>query len=165
MTLGGQRRGRALVITAACVAVLLVVGRWLAVETAEHAWAATVREGPVYLDLRNKARLLHWLVIAVSMLWGCGNLYIVYRAIGSVQMPRRIGNLEIVEAVPQRFLLTLAVAIGIVFGLGLSWGTGDWWREAFLANAPTPVVFGHSDPVLHQDAGYYIAQLPWAIER
>lgn len=164
MTLGGQRRGRALLVTAACVAVLLVAGRWLAVETAERAWAATVRGGPVYLEIRTLQRLLHWLVIGVSMVWGAGNLYIVYRAIGSVQMPRRIGNLEIVEAVPQRLLLTLAIVIGILFGLGLSWGTGDWWREAFLANAPA-VVFGRVDPILHKEAGFYAAQLPWAIER
>lgn len=160
---GGRRRGRALLISAACIAVLLVAGRWLAVETAERAWAATVRGGPVYLDARSLQRLLHWLVMLVSVLWGAGNLYIVYRAIGSVQMPRRIGNLEIVEAVPQRLLLTLAVLSGIAFGLGLSWGTGDWWREALLANAAP--VFGRADPILHKDAGYYAAQLPWAIER
>jgi hypothetical protein len=165
VTLGGRRRGRALLIAAACVAVLLVAGRWLAVETVERAWAATIRGGPVYLEIRTLQRLLHWLVICVSVLWGAGNLYIVYRAIGSVQMPRRIGNLEIVEAVPQRHLLTLAILIGIVFGLGLSWGTGDWWREAFLANAPTAVVFGRVDPLLHHDAGFYAQQLPWAIER
>jgi uncharacterized protein UPF0182 len=165
VTLGGRRRGRALVITAACVAVLLVAGRSVAVETVEHAWAATVRGGPVYLEIRTLQRLLHWLVIFVSVLWGAGNLYIVYRAIGSVQMPRRIGNLEIVEAVPQRLLLTLAILIGVVFGLGLSWGTGDWWREAFLANAPTAVLFGQVDPILHLDAGFYAQQLPWAIER
>ncbi|MGE5142686.1 MAG: hypothetical protein ACM3OA_04540, partial [Acidobacteriota bacterium] len=52
VTLGGQRRGRALLVTAACVAVLLVAGRWLAVESAERAWAATVRGGPVYLEIR-----------------------------------------------------------------------------------------------------------------
>jgi len=165
VTVGGRRRGRALLITAACVAVLLVAGRWLAVETVEHAWAATVRGGPVYLEIRTLQRLLHWLVICVSVLWGAGNLYIVYRAIGSVQMPRRIGNLEIVEAVPQRLLFTLAILIGVAFGLGLSWGTGDWWREAFLANAPTAVVVGHVDPILHLDAGFYSQQLPWAIER
>ena len=66
-------------------------------------------------------RLAVWLVAAV---WGTGNLYIVYRAIGSVQMPRRVGNLEIVEAVPQRLLLLLAVVTGLVFGVGLALGHG-----------------------------------------
>ena len=164
MTSGGRHRGRALLIAAACVAVLLVAGRWLAVETVEHAWAATVRGGPVYLEIRFWQRVTRWLAIAIAVVWGTGNLYIVYRAIGSVQMPRRIGNLEIVEAVPQRLLLTLAILIGIVFGLGLSWGADDWWREAFLANA-SPLLFGHADPVLHKDAGYYVQYLPWAIER
>ena len=65
---GGRLRGRALLITAACVAVLLVAGRWLAVETAERAWAATVRGGPVYLDARSLQRLLHWLVMLVSVM-------------------------------------------------------------------------------------------------
>jgi hypothetical protein len=159
----GRRRGQALLTGAAVLAVLLVTGRWLAVETTEHAWAATVLSGPVYLDARSLARLLHWLVLVVAALWGTGNLYIVYRAIGSVQMPRRVGNLEIVEAVPQRLLLLLAIATGLVFGLGLAWGTDDWWREALLASAaPT---FGRLDPILNYDVGYYVGQLPWAVER
>lgn len=159
----GRRRGQALFAGAALLAVLLVAGRWLAVETTERAWAATVLGGPVYLEVRSLARLLQWLVIIVSALWGTGNLYIVYRAIGSVQMPRRVGNLEIVEAVPQRLLLLLTITTGLVFGLGLAWGTDDWWREALLASAPP--TFGRLDPILKNDVGYYVGQLPWAIER
>lgn len=159
----GRRPGRALLAGAAVLAVLLVAGRWLAVETVEHAWAGTLSGGAVYLQGRTLQRLLRLTVWLVAAVWGTGNLYIVYRAIGSVQMPRRVGNLEIVEAVPQRLLLLLAVVTGLVFGVGLAWGAGDWWREAVLA-AGRPM-FGRVDPILGRDLGYYVGPLPWAIER
>jgi len=159
----GRRPGRALLAGAAVLAVLLVAGRWLAVETVERAWAGTLSGGAVYLQARALQRLLRLAIWLVAAVWGTGNLYIVYRAIGSVQMPRRVGNLEIVEAVPQRLLLLLAVVTGLVFGVGLAWGTGEWWREAVLA-AGRPV-FGRVDPILGRDLGYYLGLLPWAIER
>ncbi len=159
----GRRPGRALLAGAAVLAVLLVAGRWLAVETVERAWAGTLSGGAVYLQARGLQRLLRLAIWLVAAVWGTGNLYIVYRAIGSVQMPRRVGNLEIVEAVPQRLLLLLAVVTGLVFGMGLAWGSGDWWREAVLA-AGRPV-FGRQDPILGRDLGYYVGSLPWAIER
>jgi len=159
----GRRRGRALLVGAAVLAVLLVAGRWLAVETAERAWAASLPHGGIYLEARSLARLTQFAIWLVATVWGTGNLYIVYRAIGSVQMPRRVGNLEIVEAVPQRLLLVLAVGSGLVFGIGLAWGTGEWWREALLAGAAPR--FGLTDPILHRDLGYYVGELPWALER
>jgi hypothetical protein len=163
----GRRPGRVLLVAAAVLAVLLVGGRWFAVETAERAWAGTLSGGSaaggVYLQARTLQHLLRVAVWLVATLWGTGNLYIVYRAIGSVQMPRRVGNLEIVEAVPQRLLLALAVVTGIIFGVGLAWGAGDWWREAVLS-AGTPH-FGRVDPILGRDLGYYLGALPWAVDR
>ncbi len=159
----GRRPGRALLVGAAVLAVLLVGGRWLAVETVERAWADTLSGGAVYLQSRSLQRLLQLAVWLGATVWGTGNLYIVYRAIGSVQMPRRVGNLEIVEAVPQRLLLLLAVITGLVFGVGLAWGTGDWWRAAVLA-AGGPQ-FGRVDPILGRDLGYYLGPLPWSIDR
>src|SRR3989454_1077328 len=99
------RRRRAFVWAAAALVIALVGGRWLAIETAERAWAATVTGGDLYLAARDLARLVQGIILLVSLTWGIGNLYIVYRAIGSVQLPRRLGDLEIVEAVPQRGLL------------------------------------------------------------
>ena len=89
-----------------------------------------------------------------------GNLLFVYRAIGSVQMPRRLGDLEIVEAVPRRTLLAATVLLGIILGTLLSLGTGDWWRHAVLAASPPR--FGVLDSTkLGYDAGYYVSVLPW----
>src|SRR6266571_2578257 len=155
------RRRRAFVWAAAALVIALVGGRWLAIETAERAWAATVTGGDVYLAARDLARLVQGIILLVSLTWGIGNLYIVYRAIGSVQLPRRLGDLEIVEAVPQRVLLGGTLLAGAAFGLVLALGTGDWWLQATLAARPPR--FGIADPVLHRDLGYYVAQLPWAL--
>ena len=152
-------RRAALGTLAALLVMVLVGGRWLALETAERAWAATFTGGAVLGDARTLARLLQGLVLLLSITWATGNVFIVYRAIGSVQVPRRLGDLEIVEAVPQRVLFALTLGTGIVGGLLLSWGTGDWWRSALLASAPPQ--FGITDEILHHDFGYYVAVLPW----
>src|SRR3989454_270954 len=154
------RRRRVFVWAAAALGIALVGGRWLAIETAERAWAATATGGDLYLAARDLARLVQGIILLVSLTWGIGNLYIVYRAIGPVQLPRRLGDLEIVEAVPQRVLLGGTLLAGAAFGLVLALGTGDWWLQATLAARPPR--FGVADPVLHRDLGYYVAQLPWA---
>ena len=152
-------RRPALLTLAVLLVVLLVGGRWLALETAERAWAATFSGGTVLTEARTLARLMQLFVLLFALTWATGNVFIVYRTIGSVQMPRRLGDLEIVEAVPQPVLFALALGTGIVGGLLLSLGTGDWWRGALLASAPPH--FGVTDEILRHDLGYYVSVLPW----
>jgi len=153
------RRRSWLVAGAAVLVVLLVGGRGVAIETAERAWAASIRGGEAYIAGRDVARLVSGLILLLAVAWGTGNVFFVYRAIGSVQLPRRLGDLEIVEAVPQRVLLGGTITSGLVFGLLLALGTGDWWMSARLAAHPPR--FGIADPLLHRDLGYYVGQLPW----
>jgi uncharacterized membrane protein (UPF0182 family) len=154
-----QGRRRLYLIGAALVVVALVGGRWLAVETAERAWDRTFAGGDAVVQARDLARMLRALVLVISVTWITGNLLIVYRAIGSVQMPRRLGDLEIVEAISQRTLLGATVLLGVVIGTLFALGTGDWWRHAVLAAAPPH--FGIADPKLGRDLGYYLSALPW----
>jgi len=152
-------RRSGLVTLAALLVIVLVGGRWLALETAERAWAATFAGGAVLGEARTLARLMQAFILLFSITWATGNVFIVYRAIGSVQMPRRLGDIEIVEAVPQRVLFALTLAIGVAGGLLLSLRTGEWWRTALLASAPPH--FGVADEILRHDLGYYVAVLPW----
>jgi uncharacterized protein UPF0182 len=153
-------RRRLYLVGAGLLVIALVGGRWLAVETAERAWDRTFAGGETLIAARNLARLLSLLVLFAAIAWITGNLLIVYRAIGSVQMPRRLGDLEIVEAVPRQTLLTMTVLLGVILGSLLSLGTGDWWRHAVLATAPPH--FGIGDPTHPtRDAGYYVSVLPW----
>ena len=158
MTRQGWRR--LYLIGAALFVAALVGGRWLAVETAERAWDRTFLGGEAVIQARDLARMLQALVLGVAVTWITGNLLIVYRAIGSVQMPRRLGDLEIVEAVPQKTLLGATVLLGVILGSLFSLGAGDWWRHAVLAASPPH--FGIPDGTkLARDVGYYVSVLPW----
>jgi len=79
-------------IGAGLLVAALVGGRWLAVETTERAWDRTFAGGDAIIAARDLARLIQILVALISVAWFTGNLFIVYRAIGSVQMPRRLGT-------------------------------------------------------------------------
>lgn len=157
MTRSGRRR---FYLTGAILLVVaLVGGRWLAVETAERAWDRTFAGGTTLIDARNLALMLQTLALAFAVTWATGNLLIVYRAIGSVQMPRRLGDLEIVEAVSHRVLFGGTLLLGLILGILFSLGSGDWWRHAALASSPPH--FGLPDDQLNLDAGYYVGVLPW----
>ena len=155
-----QGRRRLYLIGAGLLVAALVGGRWLAVETAERAWDRTFTGGEAVIQARDLSRLLQALVLVSCITWFAGNLLIVYRAIGSVQMPRRLGDLEIVEAIPQKTLLAGTVLLGVVIGSLFALGTSDWWRHAVLAASPPH--FGIPDGTAHaRDAGYYVSVLPW----
>jgi hypothetical protein len=153
-------RRRALLVGVGLLVAVLVGGRWLALETAERAWGASLPGGSAYLTARDFARLVSGMLLIGAVAWATANLLFVYRSIGSMQLSRRLGDLEIVEAVPQPLLLAGTIACGLVFGFLLTLGTGDWWMPAALASRPP--TFGVTDPVLHKDLGYYLGQLPWS---
>ncbi|HYK09455.1 MAG TPA: UPF0182 family protein [Gemmatimonadales bacterium] len=157
------RRRWALLGAAALLVVVLVGGRWSAMQTAERAWAATIPHGAAYLRTLALARTVQWIVALAAVVWGVGHCYGVYRAIGSVQMPRRLGDIEIVEAVPHRLLIVVTLIGGLVYGGALAWAIGDVWRPALLAASPPH--FGITDSVQHLDLGYYVGELPWARTR
>lgn len=150
----------ALLVAVGLLVVVLVGGRWAAFETAERVWAAGLPGGSAYLQARDFARLVSGLLLLATVAWGTSNLLFVYRSIGSMQLSRRLGDLEIVEAVPQPILLVGTVASGLVFGFLLALGTGDWWMSAVIA--ARGVAFGVTDPLLHRDVGYYLGTLPWS---
>ena len=154
-----NRRRWALLGGTILLVAALVGGRWFALQTAERLWAATIPFGAAYLHGLALARTWQWIVAGAAVAWGVGHCYLVYRAIGSVQMPRRVGDIEIVEAVPHRLLVTVTLLGGLLYGGGLAWAIGDVWRQAVLAGAPPH--FGAVDPVLGRDLGYYLGELPW----
>src|SRR4029077_9036177 len=94
-----------LVLGIGLLVVVLGGGRWLASEAAERAWATTISGGNAYVAERDFARLVSGLLLLAAVTWATANVLFVYRSIGSMQLSRRLGDLEIVEAVPQQVLL------------------------------------------------------------
>jgi Uncharacterised protein family (UPF0182) len=155
-----SRRTRRLTIALAAVVLLLFAGRWTSVVLADRWWAAQMSPAAA-------AFLTDWHLLLLTLdLTGCllasawfiGHLFLVYRAVGTVQVRRNMANLEFREALTPGALLTVAVVTGALLGLLVGVGTSGWWREVTLAWQG--VTYRLNDPLLGRDIGVYVAQLP-----
>ena len=63
-------RRRALLVGVGLLVAVLVGGRWLALETAERAWGASLPGGSAYLATRDFARLVSGLLLVGAIAWG-----------------------------------------------------------------------------------------------
>ncbi|MGD8728041.1 MAG: UPF0182 family protein, partial [Gemmatimonadales bacterium] len=137
----------------------LVVGRWMAVSTTENLWAEALGIAATHAQLDRVQTMLSLTALLAAVLWCVGNLLLVYRSIRSVHVPRKLGDLEILEAVPRRVLLYGAVILGLLLAVALSHGAGDWWYARALMEYR--VLLEARDPVLGRDLSYYLFRLPW----
>jgi hypothetical protein len=153
-------RARRIAITAAIAIALLFAGRWTATFLAERWWGEL--QSPAAADFLTDLALLRLVLDVAAALvaaaWFIGHLLVVYRAIGSVEVSRRLANLELREALARPTLLGGVVVAGAVLGLLAGGDAERHWREVALAWHG--VAFGFADPLLQHDAGVYVAQLP-----
>jgi hypothetical protein len=124
---------------------------------AESLGSEATHRAVIFLRLQ-----LALLAFAAAATWCVANLYLVYRSVGSVQIPRRLGNLEIDEVVPRRYLLVGSVAVGILAALWVSRGAAGWWDEFSLLGGSDPQSL--RDPLLERSVAYYLFTLPWLTE-
>ncbi len=144
---------------AAAALIALVVGRWMAVSTADGLWAQSLDIAATHAQIHRVQTML-WLTAFLSAtVWCVGNLLLIYRSIRSVHVPRKLGDLEILEAVPRRFLFYAAIVVGLLLGVALSHGATEWWYARALTEYRAPI--GTADPVLGRDLSYYLFRLPW----
>ncbi|HEY2824703.1 MAG TPA: UPF0182 family protein [Gemmatimonadales bacterium] len=143
----------------AAILLALLGGRWAAVNTGERLWSEAIGAAGAHESIRSLSTTLSMVAFLAALVWCVGNMHFIYRAIGSVQMKRRIGNIEIDEALPRRYLLLAAWSVGLILAIALSRGTDDWWRRSALSGVLTAT--GVTEPVLGLDVSYYLFQLPW----
>ena len=155
-----SRRRTGLLAALALVVLLLFLGRWTAVVLADRWWAAQF--SPDAAAFLTGWHLLLFTIDAAACLlawaWYTGNLLFLTRAVGSVQIPRHVGNLEFREAIRPGALITLAVALGLLLGLLSGVGKSAHWRAVALASETTS--WGLLEPLLGRDAGTYVTRLP-----
>lgn len=140
----------------------LFAGRWLALATVDRLWAESLGVGGAHSDIALLRLALGGGAFLIAATWYVGNLLLVYRQIGAVQVPRQVGDLEIVEHVPRPYLLGGAVVTGLVLGVVSSYGAGGWWSLRALATVSGTL--DTVDPVLGRDLGYYLFRLPWELQ-
>ncbi len=154
------RRGRRWIAAIAGVVALLFIGRWAAGLLADRWWAAQI--SPAAVDFLTDWHILRLTLDLAGFLlaaaWFIGHLLLVYRAVGSVQVRRNVANLEFREALTPGMLLGLAVGSGTLLGLLVGTGGAERWQQVALAWQG--VTYGIIDPLLQNDVGLYVAQLP-----
>ncbi len=153
-----MNRRRLALLAVAAVLVLLFGGRWVALRYTDALWFESLGQAPRYRELLVRAVLWQLATFAVAFAWFAGNTLGVYASIGAVHLPRRLGNLEIDEAVPQRILRGIALAMAGLLAFATAYTFNDLHQYIALARGAAP--FGVQDPVLHQDAAFYLAVLP-----
>ncbi len=151
-------RRRVALLAVAAVLVVLFGGRWLALRYTDAIWFADLGQGARYRALL--LRSLGWqaAIFAAALAWFAAHTVGVYASIGAVHLPRRLGNLEIDEAVPSRILRAVALGTAALLALATAYTFGDLDQYVALARAAAP--FGRTDPFLGRDAAFYLAVLP-----
>ncbi len=151
-------RRRLALLAVAAVLLVLFGGRWIALRYTDALWFESLGQGARYRGLLLRAVAWQSATFLVALAWFAAHTLGVYASIGAVHLPRRLGNLEIDEAVPSRILRAIAVATAALLAVATAYTFSDLDQYVALARAAAP--YGLSEPVLGQDAAFYLAVLP-----
>ena len=152
------RRRRALVWGIAAIAAILLIGRVVSAAFVDYQWFAEMQATDVWRVRMANLLLRTGVTALLTVLFVFANIYAVRRSIVSVILPRRMGNLEIGEEVPGRYLTTVAVVLSVVIGILLALPPEPWTE---LAAARYGLPFGESDPYFQADLGFFVYWLPF----
>lgn len=143
------------------VAALLFGGRWIAGLVARRVWAAEF--GPAAAQWVTEMAVMTLLLdvagASLAAIWFALNLVVVVRGIERVQLSRAVPDGEIRESIRPATLLNVALATGVILGVLAGGDLSTRWPDVALASAG--VTTGLAEPLLGQDAGVYLAQLPF----
>ncbi len=151
-------RRRVALYAVAALLVVLFGGRWAAVRFTEASWYADLGLAGLYWTRLVHDVLWQLAVAGTATLWYAVQTFAVYRSIGAVHLPRRVGNLEIAEAVPRRVLRWIALALAVVLGILTAATFADIPALITLYRSAVPLDL--LEPVLGRDASFYVARLP-----
>jgi len=150
--------GRRGVVVAVMIAIALVVGRVSAEAFAEYQWFLALDALDAWRLQVGHASTLRLLAFTVAATLILANLWTVRRSVVSVVLPRRVGNLEIGEEIPARYLSIATLAVTVLVAVTFTVPARDWQVLA-LARAGLP--FGESDPYFQADLGIWAFWFPF----
>ncbi len=142
----------------AVVAVLLIAGRSLAGVYSDYLWYDSLGAVALWRTRLSAIAVLRAGSALAAGVYAFLNLYAVRQSVVSLVFPRRLGNLEIGEEVPSRFLFGVVVALSIMVGVLLATSQTDW-ATFVLARNGRP--FGDTDPYFGNDLGFFVYWLPF----
>lgn len=145
---------------AAVLLLLLIAGSGTAVQLyAEFHWFGSLGQQARFWKLLSveAGAWVALFLLAAGGVWGA--LRILLRRGGPVQVRRRLGDLEIAEALPERWVRLGAAAVAVVAGVLVAGPFAEsLGRQALFALESEP--WGTPDPVLDRDPRFYVFYLP-----
>ncbi len=151
-------RRRWLVVILLTAAVLLIAGRSVAGIYSDYLWYNSLGAIALWRTRFMALTMLRTGSALAAAVFTFMNLYAVRSSVVSLVFPRRIGNIEIGEEVPGRYLMASVVALSIVLGILLAVPQDDW-TSVMLAR--TGRMFNESDPYFAADLGFFVYWLPF----
>ena len=142
-------------------AAVLLVGRLVAVVYAEYSWYDALGASALWKERINDAFVIQMSSATFAALFALVNLFAIRRSIVSLAFPRRLGNVEFGEAVPQRQLDRLAFLLSIGVAAFMTLSVPRWESLAMLRTAAR---FGESDPFFQVDLSFFTGWLPLETE-
>jgi len=149
---------RWLIVSAIALAVLLLIGRFVADLYTSYAWYDALGATSVWrakVGTMAALRIAEWLA---ASLFALGHLFTVRQSVVSLVVQRQLGDLEFGESVHGKHLTAAAVAMALALGAGLALAQADW-TTAFLAGSGGR--FGDLDTYFGADLGFFVFWLPF----
>jgi uncharacterized membrane protein (UPF0182 family) len=156
------RRRRLGFLVAAIAATVLIIGRIAAGLYVRYEWYDALGAREVWLAHLGNELLLRGVTASVAMLFALANLYAVRWSIASVVLPRRMGDLEIGEELPARYLNAAVVIVAAMLGLLLAVIPEHSWTSLVLAKTGVP--FHETEAYFERDLGFFVYWLPFEVD-
>ncbi|MEP7343691.1 MAG: UPF0182 family protein [Gemmatimonadaceae bacterium] len=151
----GSRRW--VVGTVVAIALLLLAGRALAGWYVDFRWYESLGAAEVWQVRTWNLFLLRGTTFLVGSIFVFANLFAVRASVASLILPRRVGNLEIGEEVPGRYLFAGVVVLTIVIAAMLAIPRDDWMSLELIRHGER---FGETDPYFQFDLSFWLYWLP-----
>jgi len=139
-------------------ALALLAGRWIAGLYADWAFFESLGFASLW---RGKTVVGGALIVSAFLSVGIFsflNFFAVRQSIVSLVLPQKLGDLEIVEAVPTERLTIIAIVLAIVVAFLFAILPQDWSAASLAWDR---VAFRETEPYLERDLGFYVAWLPF----
>src|SRR5215213_3368805 len=141
----------------ALAAAVLFTGRIIALLYADHEWYVALGAEPLWQERARDLAIIHVVSAVFAGLFALVNIYAIRRSIVSLAFPRRLGNVEFGEEVPERTLDVAALVLAVAVAIVMSFVVPPWPQLTALRAGPT---FGESDPFFQMDLSFYTTWLP-----
>ncbi len=156
-----MNRRRWVIGGALLVAALLLVGRVVAGWYVDYLWYDSLGASAVWRARAIDLLILRGAAFVVASLFVFCNLYAVRNSVVSLVLPRRVGNLEIGEEVPGRYLTGVVIALSLTLGFLLAIPHSDWASVDLIRHGEA---FRESDPYFQFDIAFWVYWLPLETE-